>query len=150
MTRWWPAIKAFIVLPGMVAYVMPALIARFAPGGPFRPLGLVPMVVGSALLLWCVRAFYVSGKGTLAPWAAPHRLVVTGLYRFTRNPMYVAVSLLLLGWAAAFWSAWLLAYALAAMIGFHLRVVLGEEPWLERLHGEPYKRYCARVPRWLF
>ena len=64
--------------------------------------------------------------------------------------MYVAVSLVLLGWAIAYQSRSLLIYALAVIVAFHLRVVFGEEPWLDRTHGEGWRRYRARVPRWLF
>jgi protein-S-isoprenylcysteine O-methyltransferase Ste14 len=100
-------------------------------------------------LLWCVRDFYVQGQGTLAPWAPPEHLVMVGLYRFTRNPMYVAVVLMLLGWAAAFGVAGLYAYAAAIALAFHLRVVFGEEPWLARRHGAPWHDYVNRVPRWI-
>jgi protein-S-isoprenylcysteine O-methyltransferase Ste14 len=62
--------------------------------------------------------------------------------------MYVGVVLMLLGWAALFHSTALLAYALAVAVGFHLRVVFGEEPVLRRAHGDSWLRYEARVPRW--
>ena len=62
----------------------------------------------------------------------PEKLVVVGLYRYSRNPMYIAVALVLLGWAISFGSMGLLAYTLIVMVAFHLRVVLGEEPWLAR------------------
>ena len=101
------------------------------------------------MLLWCVRDFYVAGKGTLAPWAPPRHLVVVGLYRWSRNPMYISVSVILLGWAIAYQSRALLIYALALFVMFHLRVVFGEEPWLARTHGDEWLRYRARVPRWL-
>jgi protein-S-isoprenylcysteine O-methyltransferase Ste14 len=102
------------------------------------------------LLLATVREFYVAGRGTLAPWSPPRELVTTGLYRVSRNPMYVAVVLVLLGWAALFRSLPLLVYALAIAVGFHLRVVFGEEPWLAQTHGESWSRYRAQVPRWFF
>ena len=101
------------------------------------------------MLLWCVRDFYVSGRGTLAPWVPPRELVVVGLYRMSRNPMYVSVILVLVGWAVGFRSMPLALYALAVAVGFHLRVVLGEEPWLAQTHGEKWVRYRDRVPRWL-
>ena len=146
----WRALLAFIALPGLVAYLGPALIARyFADPARFQPLGLALLALGTFLLLWCVRDFFVAGKGTLSPWTPPRRLVVVGLYRYSRNPMYVAASLILLGWAASFWSLALLVYGVAWMAWFHLRVVFGEEPWLARLHGEAYERYRAAVPRWL-
>lgn len=144
------AVLAFLALPGIVAFLVPLLLA---PGegvtAVARWIGVVPLVVGSLFLLWCVRNFYVAGKGTLAPWTPPRDLVVTGLYRWSRNPMYVSVSLILLGWAIWFMSATLLWYALGVMLAFHLRVVFFEEPWLERMHGEIWHAYRARVPRWI-
>jgi protein-S-isoprenylcysteine O-methyltransferase Ste14 len=101
-------------------------------------------------LLWCVRDFYVAGKGTLAPWDPPRHLVVAGLYRYTRNPMYVAVTLLLIGWAWTFAASGLLFYAAGVALAFHLRVVFGEEPWLARTHGDAWRDYAARVPRWFW
>jgi len=112
------------------------------------PFGLVPVAFGTFGLLWCTRDFYVSGKGTLAPWAPPRELVVIGLYRYSRNPMYVAVALILVGWAASFRSIGLLIYALAVVIAFQLRVVFGEEPWLARSHGAAWQQYTRRVRRW--
>lgn len=143
------ALIAFLACPGTVALAIPLtwLIATDNVR-VVRPAGLVPLVSGSAALLWCVRDFYVSGKGTLAPWQPPERLVVTGLYRYSRNPMYVAVSLMLLGWAIASGVTGLYFYALAVMTAFQLRVVFGEEPWLAGRFGEEWEQYRARVPRW--
>jgi len=144
------ALLAFVALPGVVAFAAPLLLAWLDPKARgFEPLALIPLVGGVFLLLWCVRDFYVSGKGTLAPWAPPRNLVVVGLYRWSRNPMYVAVLLVLLGFAIAFRSRQLLGYALVVGVAFHLRVVFGEEPWLARTHGEAWQRYRERVPRWL-
>jgi protein-S-isoprenylcysteine O-methyltransferase Ste14 len=88
-----------------------------------------------------VWSFYSEGRGTLAPWSPPRHLVVGGLYHYSRNPMYVSVVLILWGWALGFRSRGLAVYALAVMAAFHLRVVLGEEPWLERTHGDAWARY---------
>jgi protein-S-isoprenylcysteine O-methyltransferase Ste14 len=145
----WRALVAFLLLPGMVAFAVPLL--WLAPRAPhhFDRLGLFPLTVGAVLLLWTVRDFYVVGRGTLAPWSPPQELVIIGLYRFSRNPMYVAVVLVLIGWAVAFHSHVLGIYALAIAIGFHLRVVFGEEPWLATAHGEKWTRYRNRVPRWV-
>ena len=145
------ALVAFLVLPGTVAFLVPLLF--LSPGihnQSINFLGLIPLVLGTILLLWCVREFYVAGRGTLAPWAPPQKLVVTGLYRYSRNPIYIAVGLVLSGWALVFRSRALTVYALVVMLAFHLRVVLGEEPWLARTHGEQWARYKAKVPRWLF
>ncbi|HWW04726.1 isoprenylcysteine carboxylmethyltransferase family protein [Collimonas sp.] len=144
------ALIAFVALPGVVAILVPVVWLWLTSHSDLvHPLGLVPVAVGFAALLWCVCEFYLSGKGTLAPWAPPIRLVETGLYRYSRNPMYVAVTLTLLGWAAAFGSWSLLIYALVVAVAFHLRVVLGEEPWLSRTHGSQWEQYKSRVPRWL-
>lgn len=143
------AVAAFVLLPGVVAYLVPATWV-WATDQAFRwPSGLAVIALGSAGLLSCVRDFHVSGKGTLAPWAPPQALVTMGLYRWSRNPMYVCVLVVLLGWAIAFGSAGLLVYALAVGVGFHLRVVFGEEPWLARVHGADWQQYSRRVRRWL-
>jgi protein-S-isoprenylcysteine O-methyltransferase Ste14 len=143
----WRALVAFLVLPGVVAFAVP--LWWLAPrGSSFDLLALLPLSVGVVLLLWTVRDFYVAGRGTLAPWAPPENLVVVGLYRVSRNPMYVAVILVLAGWAIGFRSPALGVYALAIAVGFHLRVVFGEEPWLARTHGEKWSR-TERAPRWL-
>jgi protein-S-isoprenylcysteine O-methyltransferase Ste14 len=142
---------AFLALPGVVAIAVPAAIAaaQVRAGGLFRPLGLLPLIAGFVLLLWCVRDFHVAGLGTLAPWSPPRHLVTIGLYRYSRNPMYIAVTLMLVGWAVCFWSSTLAIYTGIVMLGFHLRVVFGEEPWLERTHAAAWDEYKSRVPRWL-
>ena len=117
------ALLAFVALPGVVAFAAPLLLAWLDPKARgFEPLALIPLVGGVFLLLWCVRDFYVSGKGTLAPWAPPRNLVVVGLYRWSRNPMYVAVLLVLLGFAIAFRSRQLLGHA-------HDERVAQQLPW---------------------
>lgn len=144
------AVLAFVACPGLVAFAVPAL---FVAAGPdtSRPhaAALLPFAAGTSLLLWCVRDFYVAGRGTLAPWDPPRRLVVIGPYRFSRNPMYVAVALVLLGWAAAFRSTALLAYAGLVIVAFQLRVVFGEEPRLARSFGDEWDEYRRGVPRWI-
>lgn len=140
------AVFAFVVLPGTVAILIPLSLAP--RGNSFGWLGYIPLAIGSILLLWCVRDFYVAGKGTLAPWAPPENLVRVGLYRFSRNPMYVGVVLMLVGWAVGFHSGPLWAYAVIVMVAFHLRVVLGEEPWLARTFPAEWTHYKAEVPRW--
>jgi protein-S-isoprenylcysteine O-methyltransferase Ste14 len=143
------ALLAFLALPGLAAIVVPPLLARFDPWarGPFWP-GAAAMLLGAVLLLWCVRDFYVSGKGTLAPWDPPRRLVVVGLYRHLRNPMYVGVLALVAGWALLFMSPILAGYAALLALAFHVRVVTHEEPWLESQFGEDWRRYKAEVARW--
>jgi protein-S-isoprenylcysteine O-methyltransferase Ste14 len=151
MRLFWRALLAFLVLPGIVAIAVPTFFAMTArrAGAPFHVIGLLPLLAGFGLLLWCVRDFYVAGKGTLAPWAPPTNLVTTGPYRYSRNPMYVAVTSMLFGWAVSFQSGPLALYALIVVLAFHLRVVFGEEPVLARTFGAQWEDYRSRVPRWL-
>ena len=145
------ALLAFLALPGVVSLAVPvSWLLAAGRTQVVQPLGLVPLVPGCVALVWCVRDFYVRGKGTLAPWSPPAHLVILGLYRYTRNPMYVAVTLMLLGWAVSFWLPGLYVYAIVVAIAFHLRVVLGEEPWLARTHGAAWHEYARRVPRWFW
>ena len=145
------ALLAFVALPGVVAIAVPVTwLWASSHTRLVQPLGLVPLLVGFFALLWCVRDFYISGKGTLAPWAPPTHLVIVGLYRYTRNPMYVAVTLVLLGWALSFGVPGQFVYAVVVAVAFHLRVVLGEEPWLARTYGTQWEHYSSRIPRWFW
>jgi len=143
------ALIAFLALPGMVAFVIPLL---FVPPGASReivqPWGALPLLLGLVVLALTVREFYVSGKGTLAPWAPPQTLVVSGLYRYSRNPMYVGVLLILCGWAIGFWSWQLAVYAIGIAIAFQIRVIVYEERWLARRQPDAWEAYRMRVPRW--
>jgi protein-S-isoprenylcysteine O-methyltransferase Ste14 len=145
------ALLAFLALPGLIASS-----SRWRSSGslsgdrPLIALGLLLVAAGSAILGRCVREFYVAGKGTLAPWDPPRHLVTGGLYRFTRNPMYFGVGLVLIGWAVGFASWGLLVYALVVLVAFHLRVRVHEEPFLARAHAVEWRRYSAQVPRWIF
>ena len=145
----WRALLSFLLLPGLVAFVVPAWIAWPLAGRVPHLVGVPLFVAGAAFLLWCVREFYVAGKGTLAPWDPPKHLVTSGPYRISRNPMYVAVTLILIGWAAAFQTRALWYYALVVVAAFHVRVVLAEEPWAARTFSDEWQRYRERVPRWL-
>jgi protein-S-isoprenylcysteine O-methyltransferase Ste14 len=143
------ALVAFLALPGMVGFAVPLLIARGDGFHVVHGSAFALVAAGTCLLLWCVRDFYVSGRGTLAPWSPPTRLVMVGLYRYSRNPMYIAVSLILLGWALTFASPTLAIYLCIVMIAFHLRVIAFEEPWLVRTHGREYEEYRQKVRRWI-
>ncbi len=145
------ALAAFIILPGTVAGLIPALMAHSDPwrGRAIMFPGAVLMSAGLFLLLWCVRDFHVAGKGTLAPWDPPKRLVAVGLYRFSRNPMYIAVMTLVGGWALLAASPLLVAYLLGLCIVFHLRVLLYEEPCLSKMFGQEWTDYCAKTHRWI-
>ena len=139
------ALFAFLALPGVFAIGIPIAWVWHA-GLPFR---LSPLTaVGLVGLFWTVRDFYVAGKGTLAPWSPPKYLVETGLYKYSRNPMFVSVSLILLGWAITYNQQFPWIYTLSSIAAFHIRVIYGEEPTLARRHGPAWDAYRARVRRW--
>jgi protein-S-isoprenylcysteine O-methyltransferase Ste14 len=144
------ALIAFLTLPGIFGGLVPALLATSEPRrGDGSVFGFVVLLLGLFLLLWCAREFFVFGRGTLAPWDPPKHLVVAGLYRFVRNPMYIAVLILVLGWSLAIGSRWLAWYAGILAFAFHLQVVFHEEPWLLRQFGAEWLAYSASVPRWI-
>ena len=144
------AIAAFVALPGMVAFTVPIAIGVSA-GRPVRhaAAAVIALCLGTLLLLSCVREFYVAGRGTLAPWAPPPQLVTSGPYRLSRNPMYIAVATILLGWCLLWDSRTLIVYAVLVVCAFHLRVLLAEEPWAARRFGAEWQAYRSRVPRWV-
>lgn len=143
------ATTALICLPGIVGYALPVAMG-LGGGQPAQHRLLCGLLVGSGtlLLLTCVREFYLNGRGTLAPWSPPRHLVTTGPYRYSRNPMYVGVLGILIGWAFLWASLVLSFYAIAVLVGFVLRVRFHEEPWAARTFGAEWEAYRQRVPRW--
>jgi protein-S-isoprenylcysteine O-methyltransferase Ste14 len=144
-----------LLVPGTVAGLIPYLLLTYGrilpplPVAPLRYLGTAVLVLGVLIYLWCAAEFVVRGRGTPSPTDPPRELVVSGLYRFSRNPMYVGVASVLFGIALYSGSAEVLVYAVWVLTGFHLRVVYYEEPTLERCFGHSFRRYCREVPRWL-
>jgi protein-S-isoprenylcysteine O-methyltransferase Ste14 len=111
--------------------------------------GLVLVVLGGALAIWCILTFALVGKGTPAPFDPPRKLVAAGPYRWVRNPMYVGAGAALVGAALFYQSAALVAFAAGFMVAAHIFVVMVEEPMLERTFGARYADYRNAVPRWL-
>jgi protein-S-isoprenylcysteine O-methyltransferase Ste14 len=140
-----------LIVPGTVAVYLPLLIVRrnFPVSGPALAIAILLLVAGGAIYTRCIWDFAAFGRGTPAPIDAPKRLVVRGLYRYTRNPMYLGVLTVILGWAVLFRAAGLLFYALAFGTSFHLVIVLYEERHLQQEFGREYELYRAQVPRWL-
>ncbi len=144
-----------VLLPGTATIFFPRwILAETGEGGIGRwgqreTLALAPIAVGAAILLRCVWEFARRGRGTLAPIDPPRELVVSGLYRYVRNPMYVGVLLILLGEAVLFASRALLVYAALFAAIVHLFVVLYEEPALSAQFGNSYARYRRAVRRWV-
>jgi len=140
-----------LVVPGTMGVYVPLLLARDRSpvSGPVCFLALALLAIGGVIYAWCVWDFAAFGHGTPAPIDAPKKLVVRGLYRHSRNPIYVGVLTALVGWAVMFRGTNLLIYMLCVGISFHLFVVLYEEPYLRRRFGAEYHDYCAKVGRWL-
>jgi protein-S-isoprenylcysteine O-methyltransferase Ste14 len=144
------AIAAFVAIPGVTVFVIPVAIGVFTRRPPRHvPLVILLILIGTFVLLWCVREFYIAGRGTLAPWARPKRLVTSGPYRLSRNPMYICVAFVLLGWCTLWDSTGLYIYAAVTLCVLFVRVLLLEEKWVARQFGEAWDTYRARTPRWL-
>ncbi len=139
------------VVPGTVAGFVPVFIAgdRTPAGGGVLLVASILFGLGASIYCWCVWDFATFGRGTPAPIDAPERLVIRGLYRFTRNPMYLGVLTVILAWAVFFRSAPLAFYALFVFACFHTFIRLYEEPFLSREFGGEYSEYCAKVGRWI-
>src|SRR5215471_9903916 len=141
--------------PGTIAVLVPYWICRWHVATPFpaflvfRVVGVLLVAAGLPVLLDSFARFAFQGLGTPAPVAPPRTLVVTGLYRRVRNPMYVAIMLCILGQGLFFGSASILVYGLFAWVAFHTFVVLYEEPTLRGKFGGAYEEFCAHVPRWI-
>lgn len=144
------ALLAFLILPGVFAGVIPWIIAASDPWrGARHPVALALLGAGAAIVLWCVRDFLVIGRGTLAPWDPPKKLVVEGLYRFVRNPMYVGVIATILGAGFFAGSPLTILYGALVAVTFHVRVLNYEEPVLAAQFGPEWTAYAKAVRRWL-
>jgi protein-S-isoprenylcysteine O-methyltransferase Ste14 len=144
-----------LVAPAMIAGVVPWWMTRWQVKSslldvlPLKVVGVILIGSGLAVLLDSFARFALQGIGTPAPAFPTRHLVVTGLYRHVRNPIYLAVTALILGQGLLFASIALIAYAALIWVGFHVFVIAYEEPTLRRTFGAEYDRYCANVPRWL-
>lgn len=144
-----------VIAPGTVAVWIPWTLCRWRLAPPllglavFRTIGVLMIAAGFPVLLDSFARFAIQGLGTPAPVAPPQHLVVTGLYRFVRNPMYVAVVSMILGQGLLFGSLRVLEYGVAVWLGFHLFVLLYEEPTLRSKFGGEYKEFCVNVGRWI-
>jgi|SRR5271157_3766970 len=139
--------------PGIVLVYVPFAITRFQipAGEPLwqKLIAAAMIVAGLTPLLDSIRRFIYVGRGTLMPNVPTERLVVNGLYRYVRNPMYLGVVVTLGGEAALFWKRGMLIHLTVVCLLIHLFVCLYEEPTLTQRHPEEYPRYKKHVPRWL-
>ena len=156
--------KAIAVLVSALFFVIaPLVLAGFIPWSvtqwEFRPaffgidltriLGGILILIGVPGLLDSFARFALEGLGTPAPIGPPQELVVTGLYRYVRNPMYVALVAVIFGQALLFGEPSLLWYGALLWLFFHVVVVLYEEPTLKQTFGTEYESFRTHVPRWI-
>jgi protein-S-isoprenylcysteine O-methyltransferase Ste14 len=144
-----------VIAPGFVAGLVPWWISRWRLEAPFfgmllfRFAGAALIALGGIVLLDSFARFALQGLGTPAPVFPTRHLVVTGLYRFVRNPMYVAVVYAILGQGLLFGNARVLEYAAFVWLLFHIFVLVYEEPTLRASFRAEYEAFCAAVPRWI-
>ena len=157
------AIIFTILIPGTIAGYLPWSLATGSPQhfeiGPLRSIGLLVMLAGILFYAASAYFFVTKGNGTPAVWFTkpirfiigeePRTLVLSGLYRFTRNPMYLGVVSTVLGEAILFEKQILFTYAASLWLIFHFVIIVIEEPHLRDREGETYEAYCRSVPRWI-
>src|SRR5277367_2507910 len=159
----WVLLKTAIftaVVPFTVGWWLPGAVHRRYPSPAlpqpwcFHGLGAQFLAnfllsLGALIYLWCAWDFSVKGLGTPAPIDAPKNLVVNGLYRYVRNPMYLGVAGIVVSRTIFFCSLPILFYLVFILLCANLFVRFHEEPHLRAVFGEPYLDYCGSVPRWL-
>lgn len=144
-----------VIAPGVVVGYVPWRICRWHLGTPLlgmpwlRFVGFLLMAAGLPVVLDSFARFALQGLGTPAPVFPTSHLVVSGFYRYVRNPMYVAATSLIVGQGLFFGSTRVLEYGIAVWLGFFLFVLLYEEPTLRKTFGAEYEEFCANVPRWV-
>jgi protein-S-isoprenylcysteine O-methyltransferase Ste14 len=145
----------FVVAPFTLSRLIPWSITGWQLRPPFlgleltRGIGAIMILAGVPWVVDSFARFALQGLGTPAPIAPPQKLVVTGLYRYARNPIYVGVVAVILGQALLFGDWRLIWYGALLWLFFHVWVVLIEEPTLERTFGSEYEAFRAGVPRWI-
>jgi protein-S-isoprenylcysteine O-methyltransferase Ste14 len=158
MRRFWASLGSlmfFILAPGTILGLVPWWLTRWRIGPPFfgieplRWVGAALIVLGLLPLLSSFARFAWEGLGTPAPIAPPTNLVVTGFYRRVRNPIYVALVIILLGEALVFGDERVAAWGMLFWLFTFAAVVIYEEPTLRQQFGEEYRTYCQNVPRWV-
>jgi protein-S-isoprenylcysteine O-methyltransferase Ste14 len=145
------SIVFLVVAPGTMAGLIPWLLTGWESSGPPTAVvvaGVLLIAAGLAVLLHAFARFVVEGIGTPAPVAPTQSLVVGGLYRHVRNPMYIAVAAVIVGQALLLGQIELVVYAAAFLAAVATFVRLYEEPVLSRRFGDDYDRYRRAVPAW--
>jgi protein-S-isoprenylcysteine O-methyltransferase Ste14 len=145
-----------ILQPGIVVLLIPWLIlgsrVRDVLNSEFQHyqyLGIVAFITGLVIMGDCILRFAIQGKGTLSPADPTRKLVIKGLYRYSRNPMYIGVLLMITGEAIIFDSTSLWIYLGIVFAAFNVFILFVEEPRLKRDFGEEYEIYRGSVRRWV-
>lgn len=147
-----------ILQPGIVAGLIPYYIIGENGFSKFSNLfskigwhtsGIIIFLIGFIIMMHCIINFAVKGRGTLSPADPTKRLVISGLYKYSRNPMYVGVILILIGEAIYFQSSALWIYTACVFLLFNVFIMIIEEPRLKRDFEIEYKSYCDKVRRWI-
>jgi len=144
----------FVLAPGIVSGLVPWWISgRYTDttslGWPLKGFGGVLIAAGTWILVDSFVRFALQGLGTPAPVFPTRHLIVSGLYRYVRNPMYVAVVAIILGQSLLLGNARVFGYGVLVWIAFHLFVLIYEEPTLRFTHGKEYQEFRSNVPRWI-
>jgi protein-S-isoprenylcysteine O-methyltransferase Ste14 len=143
-----------LLVPGFLLGVVPVLVIPKIPdltlaAGFWNKAAILFWIAGVAILTWCAVDFVRKGSGTPIPLDPPKELVVSGLYQYIRNPMYVGALLIQVGNIIWFESLAQAVYWLFLFIGFNLFIRANEEPYLRKTFGSRYEAYCEDVPRWI-
>jgi len=150
MNRTFALIRTLIVAPlfvGTFTLLIPELMSL--PMRIVHPEAWVIIAIGGSIAGWCALAFAWRGYGTPAPFDPPRRLVVSGLYRFVRNPMYAGMGILLVGEAWLMWRMEIVYMTLICFAAVSAFIVFYEEPVLRTKFGDDYIEYCRNVRRWI-
>lgn len=139
----------FVLIPYSLLYLnelyqLPSLINPLA-----KTIGIALILIGTAVFTYCTDLFVIFGRGTPAPLSPPKKLVVHGLYQYTRNPIYIGYTLILFGEFLFFGGILLLIYAIVMFACINAYVISYEEPRLKKRFGNEYEAYMKRVPRWI-
>ncbi|MFN3491757.1 MAG: methyltransferase family protein [Anaerolineales bacterium] len=115
----------------------------------FGYLSIPFFIIGTLIIIWCSVDMVQRGLGTPAHLDPPKKLIVHGLYRYTRNPIYLGALLVLLGYIFWFGSGLMILYYLLFVLAYQILITLIEEPILKNTFGNEYEEYCQKVPRWI-
>lgn len=144
-----------LLVPGTVVVYIPYRIIKaqypsfFIYWDSLQIISIVFFIIGAAIYFSCLWDFAITGRATPAPIDAPKHLVIKNLYCYVRNPMYIGVLFVLLGWSLLYASFSVFKFALLMATIFHCFIMFFEEPLLRHQFGESYTNYCRAVGRWL-